>query len=136
MSDAREGGFCVDCGHRVDTFAGLKCCPACGSYGIPCSSRDDVHVSINWHELRILVIWAENYAREHELQTTVYAIARRIEDQHPDRALELPLSLAGELRQMKDQFPKMQIISNDALEQDVDAFKRINDLPGDVAGDG
>lgn len=126
-----DGGFCTDCGHRVASFEGLQSCPSCGSTGIPCADRNQVSVAVNWHELRVLVIWAENYGRSIDQQSTIYAIARRLEDQHPDRALEVPLSLAGELRQLKDAHPSMEVhgSQSDALNRDIGEFRRINDAP-------
>jgi hypothetical protein len=129
-----EGGFCTTCGHRVESFTGLDACPACGTRGLPCTDSDQVMVSVNWHELRVLVIWAENYAGKQvdqqgkQLAKVVLSIARRIEDQHPDRALALPLSLAGELRQLMDEHPQTQIISGNGLAERVEGFQRINDL--------
>ena len=38
-------------------------CPYCGYDGNPCFVEDDVQVVMNWQELRILTIWAMNYAQ-------------------------------------------------------------------------
>lgn len=130
-----SGGFCTQCSHRVEKFQGLDACPVCGTRAIPCADRDQVTCSVNWHELRILVIWAENYARLQEgkpgaekMVATVHAIARRIEDQHPDRALTTPLTFTGELRQLKDAFPTAEIFPP-SLSESVEKFGRINDPP-------
>jgi predicted nucleic acid-binding Zn-ribbon protein len=88
------GGFCTDCGARVESFEGLKGCPSCGTSNIPCLGDEQVNVSVNWHELHVLCVWAENWQRQNQLGRTVYAIAKRLHDQHPDRG---PLTLAGEL---------------------------------------
>jgi hypothetical protein len=94
---APEGGFCLDCGEGVASFAGLAACPSCGSQSVPCSHADQVSVTVNWHELRVLVMWAEGWQRHHQLGRTVYAIADRIAAQHPERARQSPLSLAADL---------------------------------------
>ncbi len=88
------GGFCTDCGHRVESFEGLQACPECGSTSRPCPGDEQVTVTVNWHELHLLCVWAENWQREQQLGRTVYAIARRLTAQHPDRR---PLTLATEL---------------------------------------
>lgn len=135
MSDEHTyEGFCTHCNYQIESFEGLTCCPSCQTTSIPCDYKNQVYASINWHELRILVIWAENYARgvsdpsvADDMVKTVHTIARRIEDQHPDRALKLPLSLAGELRQVKDEFPSATT-NSERLNEQVDNFKRINEL--------
>ena len=61
-------------------------------------------VKINWHELRILTIWAENWASRCKednatMPVTVEAIARRLEKQYPKKT---PLTLAGEVGQLRN----------------------------------
>ena len=73
-------------------------------------------VSVNWHELRILCIWAENWQRERMTDTrTVYAIADRLAQQHPER---MPLTLAREIGELADHFPGVQV-SDPRLRQDI-----------------
>lgn len=89
-------GFCSLCGYRVEDFRGLKGCPSCGATSVPCSDDDQVTVSVNWHELRVLCIWAERWAHHSAEQSaldSVYAIAMRLRRQHPDRG---GLTLADE----------------------------------------
>lgn len=132
-------GFCTQCGHRVTSFEGLSGCPDCGTTSMPCNDANQVTVQVNWHELRVLVIWAENYARFIEDQTpgceqTVVSIARRLENQHPDRALDCPLTLAGELRQIADQYPGTEVIGIDDLQRAMEKHQRINDIPPSTGG--
>lgn len=108
------GGFCTECGRKVESFEGLKACPACDSASVPCVDEHQVSVSINWHELRILAIWAENYQRAQRLGRTVYAIAKRLEAQHPERG---PLTLAGELGEVAKQYEIS--VSDPALRRDI-----------------
>ncbi len=111
-----NGGFCTDCGHKVATFEGLNGCPSCGSRGAPCSDAEQVTVSINWHELRILAIWAENWQRDRvKTSKVVYAIAARLAAQHPGRT---PLTLAGELGEVSKQFGGLSV-SQPGLRQDI-----------------
>lgn len=113
-----RGGFCTDCGHRIESFEGLKACPACGTASVPCSDRDQVDVSINWHELHVLVVWAENWQRQHpaDCGNSVYAIAKRLQAQHPDRS---PLTLAGELGDLAKQYDIS--VNSPELRQDIAA---------------
>lgn len=134
----RPGGYCTDCGHAIASFDGLSACPACGTPGLLCAWSDQVDLSVNWHELRILVMWAENYAREHardrsittDTRKTVYAIARRLKAQHPDRA---PLTFAEELGEVAGEY-RMAVndpeLRRDIAEQtgrEVDLFRREQD---------
>lgn len=76
------------------TYTGV--CPRCGSNGLPMDPADDVTVKVNWHELRIMGVWAENHARtlSPDAQKALMAVLHRLEAQHPKK---LPLSLAGEV---------------------------------------
>ena len=63
MVNRKETTWCTLCGARF-THAevdGADCCPKCGDKGIPCDPNDDVLVLVNWHELRILGIWAGEF---------------------------------------------------------------------------
>jgi DNA-directed RNA polymerase subunit RPC12/RpoP len=98
-------GFCTECGLEIESFEGLNECPECGTRGVPCSRSQDVEVKINWHELRILVMWAERWAHECITDGTggpsvVYAIANRLRMQFPDMP---PLSLNEEFAKLKDE---------------------------------
>lgn len=128
----REGGYCTECGHEVETFDGLNACPACGSTSLPCAWADEVTVTVNWHALRVLVMWAENWQRARGLGRVVYAIARRLKTQHPDR---LPLTLADELGDVAREFPGMAV-NDPKVRQDVaEQTGREIDLIQPVEGD-
>jgi len=103
MSDS---GFCTDCGVKIDSFENLNNCPLCGTDSIPCADENQVNISINWHELHILVVWAEQFAKNSAMKTTVWSIAHRIEKQHPEKHL---ITLAGEMSQLKREFPNAEI---------------------------
>lgn len=55
-------GFCTLCSANIESFDGLVKCPKCGTDSQPCSNDNQLNVKINLHELRILCIWAENWA--------------------------------------------------------------------------
>jgi hypothetical protein len=103
-------GFCTLCNFQVESFEGLKCCPNCGSKGVPCDYKNQINISINIHELKILALWAENYAScdkkgssDGTMKDTVYAITNRIRKQVPNQ--DLCLTWADELRGLEKAFP-------------------------------
>ena len=57
---------CVTCRSEFteEQIKGANACPSCGSDGVPADPRKDVTITINPHELRILTIWASNWAAE------------------------------------------------------------------------
>lgn len=90
----------------------VDCCPSCGSTGVPCDTADDVVLNINWHELRILTIWASNFAQSgvsDDAKKTLMAIIRRLEKQYPEQA---PLTLMGELKQLQETYPSLEAFDN------------------------
>ena len=112
MSEGRRR--CTICSHEVDGTEDLTCCPKCGTKSLPCDPAQDLTVKINWHELRILCIWAEFWANQSEatsqpdtsMRQTVYSIVRRLEIQQPD--MKQPLTLGAELRELKAEYPRME----------------------------
>ena len=89
-------------------------CPKCGDTSVPCDPEDDVTITINWHELRLLCIWAENWGlRLKEAgrgsPEGIYAVAGRLKAQHPNR---LSLTLIDEIRQIAEEFPDSKVESN------------------------
>lgn len=103
MSERKEVMWCTVCGVRLteDEVKGWGC-PKCGNKGVPCGCEQDTSVEVNWHELRILTIWAENWAHHIEdddkegmdSKLVIQAIARRLQLQRP----QFPqLTLTGEI---------------------------------------
>lgn len=105
MNEAAPTIRCTDCRaefSEADT-RGAAACPACGSRSIPMSIAEDVTVRINWHELRILTIWAERWAGQHaatnpEMGVTLRAVVEALEVQRPEGFA--PLMFADEVRQL------------------------------------
>lgn len=106
MAEREEVMWCTVCGARFteEEIKGWGC-PKCGNQGVPCGCTGDVRVEVNWHELHILTVWAENWAQEVSRRASsnpadkgsplvVSAIARRLQRQHPELA---PLTLAEEI---------------------------------------
>ncbi len=93
---------CTDCRaeFRDADIQGKSACPVCGCRTVPMSIAEDVSLRINWHELRILTIWAESWARHHatahpEMGVTLRAVVEGLEGQRPEGYA--PLSLVGEI---------------------------------------
>lgn len=99
---------------------GYSGCPKCGTKSVPMSIPDDVTIKVNLHELRILGIWAENYAvatdnaqldnPNHEpLKETVNAICDRLQAQLKALGKERPLTLSREFGELVKQNPNAQM---------------------------
>lgn len=107
---------CVKCRSEFteEQIKGANACPGCGDKGVPMDPKADVTVRINWHELRILTMWAENWANHYkekhpEMIGTVFAIAGALQDQFPEAA---PLTFSGEISELKKAFPKTEVKGN------------------------
>ena len=103
-----EAVRCVRCDYETDDADGLDRCPYCGSDGIPMSPARDANVRVNWHELRILVMWAMNWAsrqadRREDSEQAVAAIARRLAHQKPDPAWP-GLTMGDDIRELAEAF--------------------------------
>ena len=89
----------------------METCLECGVGIKPMLPRDNVAISINWAELKILSNWAEAYALAYQahypdMLKAVYAITNEMENQHIFKA---PLTTARELGVMKEKNPLMPI---------------------------
>ena len=108
--------LCVECrstfsAEELDR-SGATSCPTCGSTGIPADLKDALELHITRHELRILTIWAANYAYQCDkkdenshLMTVVNGIIKGIRSQHAEVG---PLSLHEELQEVADAGHKVQ----------------------------
>lgn len=109
---------CTICGNEFTDkeieFVGS--CPSCSTKSLPCAISDDVNIKINWHELHILVVWAENWARkidnDHSANGiadlfnhlyTVMVIAQRLQRQCPNKNA---LTLFGEIKDIRNYLEK------------------------------
>jgi len=104
MDAPLSGWLCLRCGTVTTPDPSLKACPSCGAHGVPADVADRVAVNITWHELRVLVIWAERWASSVEgdagadMRRIVYGIADRLQQQHFDKA---GLTFASELAALR-----------------------------------
>lgn len=110
---------CTGCSAEFsdEELQGRTSCPACGTDSVPCDIADDVAIDINWHELRILCMWATNYAvsmKKPNSSTSLRNIISRLEAQYPTRT---KLTLAGELAQLRDKGYTLEIVTEDEVEE-------------------
>lgn len=100
---------CMTCGERFgwEQLNELKACPNCGSSSIPMDHSEDIMLKINPHELRVLTIWADNYAQMElkpraDSQNAVKGFKRllaRIREQ-----VKFPLTIADEVKEVASHF--------------------------------
>lgn len=61
---ARAGIRCISCRTEFASVPhGASHCPACGSGLAPQDLRQDVLLPLNWKDLRVLVIWSDEFMR-------------------------------------------------------------------------
>ena len=90
---------------------GATACPSCGSTGKPMAISQDTTVRINWHELRILTIWSDNWAQakcDAGNRATLASIIRELEKQRPDDDAAA-LTMAGEVRALQREHPESEL---------------------------
>ena len=109
---------CVQCDHELTYAAaeGLTSCPACGTKSLPLSPKKDRTIKINTHELRILTIWASNWAGRHcdpSAQKTLACIIQRLTDQLGD----LPLTMAQEFKDLQKVFPSAEVMIDGVVQK-------------------
>lgn len=98
-------GFCTSCNAQIKSFDGLSACPTCGTANTPCAFENQFTISINHQELRILIIWAENFVQslkeldQHRAAKTLNAILNRINKQLPTN--KQVMSLSNEINDLK-----------------------------------
>lgn len=99
--------WCTACGARQtgEETKNAHACPRCGNNGAPCHPDKDYLIEINWHELRILTIWATNFAASFKDETAAASqqalrgIIHRLSRQAPN---ETPLTIGGELKEIRE----------------------------------
>lgn len=87
----------------------LQRCPNCGHEGVPCDPKEDVNITINWHELRILTMFAEKWAGQLDnigSIKAVAAIAKRLKAQYPEKS---GLLLFEDVKELQDALPDVEI---------------------------
>lgn len=92
-------------------------CPSCGCKGMPMNIAHDTTININWHELRILVIWAMNHAHAIKESVpddpieTIKAIVKPLSAFRPSGAP--PLTIAEEMQEVANVLEQPVIVHQD-----------------------
>lgn len=115
--------LCLDCGEEITLSEDHEIygCPNCGATSIPADLDDAVTVTITNHELRILSIWASNWAYEHtttdlDLAKPISVILARLGTQ-----TLAALTLSQEIADLRATFPnsKVTVYGQDGEEVDI-----------------
>lgn len=75
---------------------------------------DDITLPINWHELRILTIWASNYAeglRGDNHRKTLHSLIKRLERYRPVGGAAL--TLIGEIKELQQDYPETELYDSE-----------------------
>ena len=110
---------------KFEKETGKYGCPSCGTKSLPCAISDDVNIKINWHELHILVVWAEFWARHNDnikildepMLKSVMIIAERLQRQFPEKN---KLTLFSEIRELKKTIGEIGGVVSSNLDNDED----------------
>lgn len=112
--------LCMNCGAVIEGSDELLRCPECGSDATPASLDDTLTIHITSHELRILTIWASNWAHA-------------IREQHPDAGnpikvilnrlapqTDVPLTLSQEIADIRASFSESEVTVYDGHGEKMD----------------
>jgi hypothetical protein len=94
--------LCMECGEQIDSSkypAPLIACPACGSVATPADLDKLLTIQISQHELRILTIWASNWAKQINTTKPISVILDRLGMQ-----TSVPLSLEQEFADIRAEY--------------------------------
>jgi len=88
---------------------GLKCCPHCQSQAVPADLDDSVTIQITNHELRVLTMWASNWARRmsrpgSDLNKPISTILTRLGTQ-----TSAALTLSQEIADIRQAMPDSEV---------------------------
>lgn len=98
--------LCLACSQEFVIDETVYCCPGCGDTGIPADISVKPDFNITWHELRVLVMWAEFWASakddgKNNMRKVVYGIADRLHAQHMDGP---SLTFSQELAELRSEY--------------------------------
>lgn len=107
---------CTDCYAEFDDaeLRGKNACPSCGTKSVPMAIAQDVTIKINWHELRILTMWASRWAdqmsgdRADVRRRTLQSLLRRLNAFRPTGAGAL--TIVGEVKELQKHYPSASLI--------------------------
>lgn len=92
------------------------CCPNCKSTSVPADPREKATITLTYHELRILCIWASNWAiKTGEVKNNI-VIESIINNIHQQDDKIPALSLREEFTGILKEFPDTKIVDNTGKE--------------------
>lgn len=112
--------LCLACGNETDETPDMRACPSCGdALHPPANLSDSVNLTISTHELRILTMWADNWARSIEArcpgsQKAISVILDRLATQ-----TDAPLSLSQEIADIRREFGNATVYGSDGNVLDI-----------------
>lgn len=95
---------CIECAHVGDVLEGMRCCPACGTRGVPANPAHDANWELSRWQWRLLLtaarLWSEQYHAESPgMGTFIRRMWRLILDEAPETdPLYLVVRLAAGVR--------------------------------------
>jgi len=95
---------CADCRCEFtdEELVGATACPKCGTASTPMDMSDDIELHINVHELRILTIWASNWAEQHCKPASQRTLSSIINALRPQVQSGTPLTMGDEFQGVAD----------------------------------
>ncbi len=96
------------CGVAIPAIDGMVRCPGCGTSAWPCINAKQTTILVNWHELRVLCVYAANYGRFVRRRPLVEAIVLRIQRQHPKLAEDEPLLLGADADMSQEELERIR----------------------------
>ena len=100
---------------------GLAACPACGNTKVPADADDTVTITLTTHELRVLAIWASNWAtaiKDHPSCEDSPQVIQGILD-HLALYTSAALSMHQEIADLREQFGKVTVYNADGTVSDI-----------------
>ncbi len=106
---------------EVDENDPVAGCPACGNNKSPADADDTVTITLTVHELRVLTIWASNYAEAikdmpdcEDSPAVVYGILDEI-----TKFTDAPLSLRQEFADLRSEVGDVTVYNPDGTVSDI-----------------
>lgn len=107
MEEPARNLLCLVCGHEAHLQAGqeVEACPTCGDrLGTPADLDKTLTIRITEHELRVLTMWADNYARSINYQFVTRNILDRLATQ-----TSISLSWSQEIADLRAALPEAEV---------------------------
>jgi hypothetical protein len=112
--------LCLACGEETAPTGPLSACPHCGNQGVPADLDDMSSITLSTHELRILTMWADNWAtyiekRHPGSQRVIRTILDRLATQ-----TAAALTLRQEIADVRAAFPDAEVKVHDSRGRETD----------------